>query len=167
MCWEQRERAVKALATISAKEVGFDDSFFGFICTLDEGDDWRSPEASRKANPNYGVSVKPDYLARQISKAERTPRVQNSVKRLHLNIWTAADCRWLDARAWAAGCDRPTPLAAWRMLLQGCSCTSGLDLSTKFDMTAAVHAFRTPGNMIRLLPRFWIPEETAAQARKG
>jgi phage terminase large subunit-like protein len=50
-----------------------DEQFFGIEYTIDEGDDWRDPAALRKANPNYGISVDADDLARKVREAERSP----------------------------------------------------------------------------------------------
>src|SRR5580765_8247462 len=36
-----------------------DETFFAFIAHADEGDDWTLEKTWKKANPNYGVSVKP------------------------------------------------------------------------------------------------------------
>jgi hypothetical protein len=43
----------------------------------DEGDDVFSTEAQQKANPNYGISVKPEYLKRQAEKAKIQPGFYN------------------------------------------------------------------------------------------
>jgi len=44
------------------------DTVFGVIYTIDD-DDWATPEAWRKANPNWGVSVPPQEIANKAHKA--------------------------------------------------------------------------------------------------
>ena len=48
-----------------------DESQFGIIYGLDEGDDWKSLAALEKANPNWGVSVMPEVVTSLQKKANR------------------------------------------------------------------------------------------------
>ena len=50
-----------------------DDSWFAFIASADESDDWTDPQVWRKANPSFGLSVKEDDLARKAEKAIGCP----------------------------------------------------------------------------------------------
>src|SRR4029079_12511 len=50
-----------------------DDTYFAFIAHADKEDDWTLDTTARKANPNYGVSVKPDDLASKRVKALGMP----------------------------------------------------------------------------------------------
>ena len=79
----------------------------------------------RKANPNFGLSVKADDLARKAEKAIALPGAQNAFRRMHLNEWTEQAERWIDMAAWDA-CDAPVDLDQ----LRGRACFGGLDLST-------------------------------------
>jgi len=65
-----------------------------------DADYWKRPETWAKANPNYGVSVKPEYLAAECRKAQRLPRLENDFKRYHLNLWVEQATRWLPMDAW-------------------------------------------------------------------
>lgn len=58
-CYDLEQRVIEMLQGMK------DDTLFGLIFGIDEGDDWTSPAALIKANPNYGVSVKADYLLNQ------------------------------------------------------------------------------------------------------
>ncbi len=46
-----------------------DDTQFGIIYGLDDGDDWTSESALIKANPNWGISVRPEVLVPLIATA--------------------------------------------------------------------------------------------------
>jgi phage terminase large subunit-like protein len=113
-----------------------DDSWFAFIAAADENDDWTDPEVWRKANPNFGLSVKQDDLTRKAEKAIALPGAQNAFRRMHLNEWTEQAERWIDLAAWDA-CDGPVHLE----LLRGRPCFGGLDLSATTDITALAWVF--------------------------
>ena len=56
-CYDKRRQVIEMLeGTVP------DEELFGWIWTLDEGDDWTDPKMLAKANPNHGVSVFQDYL---------------------------------------------------------------------------------------------------------
>src|SRR5690606_24153091 len=82
ICYEQRAYVCKVL-----NKTHGDETYFGVIYTIDEGDDPFSPEAWAKANPNYGVSVEPEDLARKASKAMQMASAQNNFLTKHLNVW--------------------------------------------------------------------------------
>ena len=128
-----------------------DDSFCGIIFTLDEEDDYTDERVWVKANPNLGVSVKLDDLRDKIRKAREAPAALNAFLRLHMNIWTQAETRWIDPDAWAA-CGEQTPLEDLRKE----PCYAGLDLSSTTDISAFVLKFPRTGDA---LGWFWIPED--------
>jgi phage terminase large subunit-like protein len=156
LCWELHEYTQKILNQVSK-----DDSFFGIIFTIDEGDDWRLPETWSKANPNFGLSVKPDDLERKATKAKEMPSALNSFLRLHLNVWTQAETQWLDPDVW-----RVCAGTVDENGLRGRRCYGGLDLSRTTDITALVWVFppEIEGEPYQVLCRFWIPE-TAMRER--
>lgn len=125
-----------------------------YEATLD--DDWKDPAAWAKANPNLDVSVSTEYLARECKRAQESPSFENTFKRLHLNIRTEQDVRWLQMERWDA-CDDAVNLES----LAGESCWCGLDLATTTDIAAFVKAFKRDDKYI-LVPRFWVPRERAA-----
>ena len=147
--WEQHDYATKVLEGTFE-----DDAFFAYIAAADEGDDFFSEETQRKANPNFAVSVKPDYLAKQAEKAKRQPSFMNEYLRLHLNVWTAQATRWLALDQWDS-LERKIVLEA----LRDRTCYAGLDLSSKLDLTSLVLVFPEDDGSVLLVPRFWIPED--------
>jgi len=137
-----------------------DDTMFVFIAALDDGDDWRDEAVWAKANPSYGVSVKPQILRQDAVKASAMASFQNTFRRLHLNEWTEQAERWLDMQQWRA-CGSPL------RDLDARSCYGGLDLASNRDLTALALLFPDEdqddeGNSSRtfdLLLHFWIPED--------
>lgn len=160
ICFELHEYAGGILKnTIS------DDTFFAFISTIDDGDDWADPVSWRKANPNFGITVKEDDLKRKAEKALKLPAHQNSFKRLHLNIWTQQAQRWIDLAVWdkqAWGrAKHDTENRVDEEKLRGRPCFGGLDLSSVSDITAFILVFPYDDDPeeIDVLCRFWVPEE--------
>lgn len=136
-----------------------DASFLPVIYEASTDDDWTSPEVWAKANPNLGVSVSREYLERECKRAQETPAYENTFKRLHLNIRTQQDVRWLPIEAWDA-CDAPVVPSE----LEGRPCFAGLDLSTVRDISAFVLVF--PGSPAYVLPFFWVPADNIEQRER-
>lgn len=113
------------------------DEMCGAIWTVDEGDEWDSEDALRKANPNMGVSVFEDYLRSQQRDAINNPRKQSTFKRKHLNVWVGAASPYFDIEKWRALGDAPSPET-----FKGETCFAGLDLSSKIDTTSDARLFQ-------------------------
>ena len=132
-----------------------DESLFGMIYEMDEGDDWRDPKNWYKANPNLGISVSIDYLAEQVQDALNRPEAVVNVKTKNLNMWVDAEDTWILDNKWME-----TSVTEDDSLLQGMECWGGLDLSNVSDITAFVLIFKDEEGRLYLKPYFWIPEDT-------
>ena len=151
VCWEQHVYAEQVLRRIIT-----DDTYFAFIASMDEGDDWQEERNWYKANPNLGVSKKLDYMRDQARRAKNMPAKLNSFLRLDLNKWTQQVSRWIDMLHWDANAGAPIDEVA----LRGRPCYGGLDLSSVSDLTAWVLLFPDPvdPDRVTILPRLWCPE---------
>jgi len=154
VCWELHEYSRQILeGTIQ------DDTWFGYIAAIDEGDDWTDPKVWAKANPNLGVSVKLDDLERKAEKAKQLPAAQNAFQRLHLDVWTQQSDRWIARELWEANAG---PLKHYELeaALKGRPCYGGLDLSSVSDITAWVMAFPQDEDpeALDIVCRFWCPD---------
>lgn len=151
--WIQHQHAVSVLdGTID------DDEFFAIIFAADDGDDPFDPATWAKANPNFGVSVRPEYLHAQAETAKQQPSFVNTFFRLHLNVWTQQAERWLPLDAWDAS-DAPLTPGAYlerERSLEGARCYGGLDLAQKLDLTALVLVFPDTWDVVC---RFYCPED--------
>lgn len=114
------------------------DELFGIIYTVDEGDDWTSEEALRKANPNYDVSVTGAFLEGKVRDATQSSRKQNIVKTKHLNIWVGARTAWMNMEAWNAAADEDLD----ERQFEGEPCWIGVDLSNKVDIASVAKLFK-------------------------
>lgn len=140
-----------------------DASFLPVIYEAGRDDDWTKPDTWKKANPNMGVSVRTDYLERECERAKNEPSYENTFKRLHLNIRTQQDIRWIQLDRWDK-CSGGLELDS----LAGRECWGGLDLSSTTDVSAFVLAFPPLGDEpVSLLGFYWVPAENArARERK-
>lgn len=114
-----------------------DESQFGIIYGLDEGDDWKSLAALEKANPNWGVSVMPEVVTSLQKKAIAIPSAAGNFMTKHLDVWCSAASGWMNMPAWNK-CAREE---LRREDFEGEPCYIGLDLGSKSDMTAKVLMF--------------------------
>lgn len=158
LCAEQHDYARKVLdGTID------DPDFFAYIAAADPDDDWQSEETWRKANPGYGVTVKPEYLRAEAKRAAEIASYENTFKRLHLDIWTEQNVRWLQIETWDKG-KNPVDESE----LGGRVCYAGLDLASTTDLAALVLAFPDgeEPETFDILPFFWLPADNVRQKIK-
>jgi phage terminase large subunit-like protein len=133
ICYEIRTYLTKIL-----ERTVVDDTFFGVIWSIDDGDDWTDPKVWAKANPNFGVSVFPDDIARLCRKAQETPSAQPNFLTKRLNVWVNADSPWMDMRAWDRAADPSLSLEQFA----GEPCIVAVDLASKLDVACTGLLFR-------------------------
>ena len=157
ICYEIRTFVTKLLDGVFE-----DDSQFGIIYGVDDGDDWTSEKALIKANPNWGISVRSEILLPLQAKAMQLPSAVNNFKTKHLNEWVNADTAWMDMRSWER-CGDPS-LNIEDFL--GQRCWIGLDLASKTDIAALVALFVHPSidGAFAAFGRYFLPEETVLSA---
>lgn len=151
ICYEQRTLVTKILSGSLQ-----DESYFGIIYTLDPDDDWKSDKALAKANPNWGVSVRPEVIRALQAKAIATPSAENNFKTKHLDVWCNADVGWMDMKAWDACADESLDESDF----DGEPCWLGLDLASTSDMTAKVKIFQRKidgSSHYYLFGDYWLP----------
>lgn len=152
VCWEYHDYAGK----VSAGQI-LDDSFFGYVCALDDGDDPFKNEACWiKANPSikHGLpGIK--YLREQVAQAKGMPGKESIVRRLNFCQWVEAESPWIGADVWFDAEDKIFD----ETRLLGRRCWGGLDLSSTQDLTALALLFEPDETDIhwRLKLHFWLP----------
>lgn len=149
ICYELHEYLCKVLEGVFT-----DESFFGLIYTVDMVDKWASEDELKKANPNYGISVKAEYLQNLLNKAKRSPASAANFKTKHLNIWAQSDTAWMDMEKWRKCGGVVTKLDDFK----GEKCWIGLDLSSKIDVSALVLLFYRNG-LWYPFGRYYLPED--------
>ena len=153
ICYEVRTFVTKLLDGVVE-----DDSQFGIVYGLDDGDAWDTEAALIKANPNWGISVRPEVLGPLQAKAMQLPSAINNFKTKHLNEWVNADTAWMDMRAWDACADSGLDLDAF----EGQPCWIGLDLASKTDIAALTLIFQHPedSDAYVVFGKYYLPEDT-------
>lgn len=150
-CYERRDYAIRVLSGVVEDESS--DRFFTVVYTIDEGDDWRSEETWRKANPNYGISVNPDDLKIKARHAQQSPSKKAGFMTKHLNVWVSSSKAWIDIERWQRMAmpdfdEREyTPDPMW----------IGLDLASRRDI-AAIQCLVRRDKRLYTFGRYFIPK---------
>jgi phage terminase large subunit-like protein len=118
-------------------------------------DDWTDKETWKRANPSLGTIIKEDDFAAEAEEAKKIATVESSFKRYSLNIWATSTNPWLRGEDWSK-CAREYTAED----LHGLRCFGGLDLASTRDLCAFVLCFPWDTETYRLLPYFWLPEDT-------
>ena len=150
ICWEVHDYADKV-----SKGIIEDDAFLPVIYAADENDDITLETTWIKANPNYGTSIKKDYLEAEAKRATEIISYENSFKRLHLNIWTTSVTKWISDNKWMEN-NEPFDLK----LLEKMDCWGGLDLASTRDLSSFVLFFPLDNGKFLVMPHFFIPRDT-------
>jgi len=87
-----------------------DVNFLPVLYEADLEDDYKDEDVWKKANPNFGISIYPEYFKRQIQVCETSPKNLNRFLRLHLNIKTKTETVWIPPWVWANGNPTETEL---------------------------------------------------------
>lgn len=181
VCYDQRIYLTKILNSVLKRHGGMgykvdgaaidDETFWGIIYTIDEGDDPLDEKTWRKANPNYGVSVEPDDLRRMAAMAKSQSAALNEFLTKRLNVWVNADSSWMNMLSWDA-CGDPNLKESD---FHGQPCVAALDAAFKKDLFAKVKIF-VRGRDVYAFGRYYMPqalleqrgyEQIAAWARDG
>lgn len=153
VCWDYHNYGSK----VAASQIE-DDSFFSYICALDEADDPIKDESCwHKANPSLKAGLPGiKYLREQVTQARGMPGKESIVRRLNFCQWVEAEAPWIGGDVWF-GCAPENGFDP--AMLLGRRCWGGLDLSSTQDLTALVLLFEPTEEdpVWRLQPHFWLP----------
>jgi phage terminase large subunit-like protein len=154
-CGDQHDYACKILDGLL-----IDETFFAFIAHADPEDDWLDERTWQKANPHYGISVRPEDMRALATKAKNMPAAAAAFKQKRLNLWVNTNAPCLSVDGWRKGQSTWDPAD-----LAHEPCWIGIDLASKIDLCALSAVFPpTPGRASwRLLQYLWTPEETLAE----
>lgn len=154
-----------------------DDQYFIFICCADKdenGDvDYTNPEQWQKANPSYGVTIRPGDMENDALKAQNDPQVRKDFLSKKMNVFVASmksyfnidEFRRSNRRAeeklgiWETASLEEKLKALARLPVKW---YGGADLSKLHDLTAAVLHGQYKGIDITI-PHCWFPITAAAE----
>lgn len=117
-----------------------DDSFFAFVARADQDEkgnvDYTNPVQHEKANPNYGITIRPQEILNDSLQAQNNPRQRKDFLSRSLNIYTAAMKAWFDIEELRAS-DKKYSWTLKELSKLGINWYGGADLSRMYDLTAA------------------------------
>jgi hypothetical protein len=124
---------------------------------------WTDPAIWAKANPNLGVSVKLDDIARNAAGRRSRRRAQPNFLTKRLNVWINADSAWMDMRRWDQCADRDAVDRRLRRrgLLRRCRSWRARSSTSRRACTCSAASLPTPtktgsargeGALLRLRP---------------
>ena len=154
-----------------------DDQYFIFICSADKDEngevDYTNPVQHEKANPNYGVTIRPADMLNDALQAQNDPQMRKDFLSKRLNVFVSSmktyfsidEFRRSNSAAEAAlgigpGWSTERKIAALSRL--PVKWYGGADLSKLHDLTAAALHGQYKGIDI-VIPHCWFPITAAAE----
>lgn len=117
-----------------------DDSFFAFVARADQdenGDvDYTNPIQHQKANPSYGVTIRPKEILQESLQAQNAPQQRKDFLSRSLNIYTASMRAWFDLEIFRQS-DAKYHWTVDELAKLPVDWYGGADLSRMYDLTAA------------------------------
>ena len=134
-CYRRLEYAVKVLnGTIT------DDSLFAFVARADQdenGDvDYLNPIQHQKANPSYGVTIRPEDLMNEALQAQNDPQQRKDFLSRSLNVYTTAMRSYFNIEEFRKS-DQKYNWSITELAKLPIEWYGGADLSKLHDLTAA------------------------------
>lgn len=137
-----------------------DRTFLPLIYEAHPEDDIYDPEVWRKANPNLGISIKPEYFEKMSHEAKTLPSSEMAFRQLHLNQWVNSLSGWITDEEWMASSG-----SVEISQLKGRTCYGGLDLAAVEDVTAFVLIFPYEDGSLKILPYLFVSEAAVERRR--
>ncbi len=154
-----------------------DDQYFIFICCADKDDngdvDYLNPVQHQKANPNYGVTIRPEDIMNDALQAQNDPQQRKDFFTRSLNVFTSSMRSYFNidefrrsnaAAEQALGIEYAWPLDRKLRHLARLPVKwyGGADLSKLHDLTAAaLHGCYKDIDIV--IPHCWFPIVAASQ----
>lgn len=117
-----------------------DDSLFAFVSRADQDAkgnvDYTDPVQHAKANPSYGVTIRPEEMLNESLQAQNDPQQRKDFLSRSLNVYTSALRAWFDLDEFKAS-DRRYSWTLDELARLPIDWYGGADLSRMYDLTAA------------------------------
>ena len=147
-------------AKVAGNEIN-DNSFFSYICSLDEKDDpFKSERCWKKVNPSLPTTPGIKYLREQVREAKGMPSKESIVRRLNFCEWVDAEDPWISKDSWLA-CVAPINFPDPES-----SCVGAVDLSGKLDLTALTVEFKLKDGRKLAFTWYWTPKATLKERQE-
>lgn len=117
-----------------------DDSLFVFVARADQDEkgnvDFTNPIQHQKANPNYGVTIRPEEILNASLQAQNDPLKRKDFLSRRLNIYTASMRSWFDIEEFKKS-DAQYNWSLEELSKMDIDWYGGADLSRTYDLSAA------------------------------
>lgn len=117
-----------------------DDKLFVFVARADQNEsgdvDYTSAEQHEKANPSYGVTIRPEDMMQDALQAMNDPQQRKDFLSRSLNIYTSAMKAWFDIEEFRRS-DSKYNWSLEELAKLDIEWYGGADLSRMYDLTAA------------------------------
>ena len=146
-----------------------DDSLYVFISRADQDEkgnvDYTDPIQHQKANPSYGVTIRPEELKNDALQAQNDPQQRKDFLSRSLNIYTSALKAWFDIDEFKAS-DAKYTWSIDELAKLNINWYGGADLSRMYDLTAAALYGNYKGVDIIITHAFFPVTQAAAKAEE-
>lgn len=136
-----------------------DEPYFVFICKADQDEggevDYTNPIEHEKANPNYGVTIRPHDIMNDALQAQNDPQQRKDFLAKSLNIYTSAMKAYFNLDEFRAS-DKKYNWTLEELAKLPINWYGGADLSKLHDLTAAALYGEYDGVDI-IIPHAWFP----------
>lgn len=150
-----------------AKGIIKDDALFSYVARADQDEkgnvEYTDPVQHRKANPNYGVTIRPDEIMNDALQAQNDPQQRKDFLSRRLNIYTAAMRAWFDVEEFRRS-DRKYKWTLKELAKMPIEWYGGADLSRTYDLTAAALYGEYKGTDIIITHGFFPITQAVAKA---
>lgn len=144
-----------------------DEQYFIFICCAnpdENGDiDYTNPLTHEMANPNYGVTIRPEEILNDSLQAQNDPQQRKDFFAKSLNVFTNALKAWFRIEEFQAS-DRKYNWTLEQLAKLPIKWYGGADLSRMYDLTAAALYGSYNGTDIVITHGFFPVTQAAAKA---
>lgn len=144
-----------------------DEQYFIFICCAnpdENGDiDYTNPLTHEMANPNYGVTIRPEEILNDSLQAQNDPQQRKDFFAKSLNVFTNALKAWFRIEEFQAS-DRKYNWTLEQLAKLPIKWYGGADLSRMYDLTAAALYGSYNGTDIIITHGFFPVTQAAAKA---
>ena len=162
--YERMEYAVKV-----AQGIVDDDSLFSFVARADQDEkgnvDYMDPIQHQKANPAYGITIRPEDMMHDAYQAQNDPQQRKDFLSRSLNVYTAAMKAWFDIEEFRAS-DKKYNWTLTEIAKLPVSWYGGADLSRMYDLTAAALFGQYNGIDIVITHAFFPITQAASKAEE-
>lgn len=144
-----------------------DDSLFCFISRADQDEkgnvDYTNPLQHEKANPSYGVTIRPADMMQEALQAQNDPQQRKDFLSRSLNIYTSAMNAYFDLEVFQSS-DKQHDWTLDQLAKMGIEWYGGADLSRVHDLTAAALYGNYKGTDICITHGFFPVTEAAKKS---